>query len=181
MNAVDVVISNGTKRHKHFSEAAGRMIRTMRGVYVLCALSNSDRVSNLFRNSGSLRKQKMNYTKNKYRAKKAECCQGHIHDSKAESYRCDILHIKQKHGEISDLRIQVKFEILASAKYDNMPNEKGISYIADFVYTENGMTIIEDVKSEKTRENPDYIIKRKFVKKLYCTDGKTIFRETFAK
>ena len=114
---------------------------------------------------------------NKYGAKKAVCCQGHTHDSKAEAERCDILHIMQKHGMISELRTQVKFDLIPAMKYENMPNERGMTYIADFVYVENGTTIIEDVKSEETRRNPDYIIKRKLTKLKYCADGETVFRE----
>lgn len=95
---------------------------------------------------------------NKYKAKKTDCCQGHTHDSKKEAYRCDLLHILQKHGKISNLRIQVK----------------AVNYVADFVYTENGLTIIEDTKGVKTK---DYIIKRKLLKQKFCQDGKTVFRE----
>lgn len=115
--------------------------------------------------------------KNKFSARKTPCLQGHTHDSKAEAERCDILHIMQKHGMISELRIQVKYDLIPAMKYENMPNERGMTYIADFVYIENGVTVIEDVKSEETRRNPDYIIKRKLTKLKYCTDGKTVFRE----
>lgn len=111
---------------------------------------------------------------NKYGAKKAVCCHGHTHDSKAESYRCDLLHLKQRKGLISDLKVQVKYLLIPAMTYENMPNEKAESYIADFVYVENGLTVIEDVKGRKTR---DYIIKRKQMKQKYCTDGKAIFRE----
>lgn len=112
---------------------------------------------------------------NKYGAKKSECCQGHLHDSKKEAYR---LHILQKHGKISDLRIQVKFELIPAVKYTNMPNERAVTYVADFVYTENGLTIIEDTKGMKTK---DYIIKRKLLKQKFCQDGKTVFREVYSK
>lgn len=111
---------------------------------------------------------------NKYRAKKSECCQGHLHDSKKEAYRCDLLHILQKHGKISNLRIQVKFELIPAVKYPNMPNERAVNYVADFVYTENGLTVIEDTKGVKTK---DYIIKRKLLKQKLCQDVKTVFRE----
>lgn len=114
---------------------------------------------------------------NKFSARKTECIQGHMHDSKVEAERCDILHIMQKHGMISELRSQVKFDLIPAMKYGNMPNEQGVRYVADFVYIESGVTVIEDVKSEETRKNPDYIIKRKLVKQKYCTDGKTVFRE----
>lgn len=121
---------------------------------------------------------KVNYVKNKYRAKKTPCLYGHTHDSKAEAERCNELHMMQKQGMIQNLEVQKKYKILDSQKYDNMPNERSIVYNADFVYTENGLAVIEDTKGKKTK---DYIIKRKFIKKLYCTDGKTIFREKFSK
>lgn len=111
----------------------------------------------------------------KYRAKKKICNQGHVHPSILEANRCDELHLMQKQGMISNLEIQKKFVILEAQKYKNMPNERSIVYNADFVYTYQGITVIEDTKGKKTK---DYIIKRKFVKKLYCQDGKTIFIET---
>lgn len=100
-----------------------------------------------------------------------------MHDSKAEAYRCNLLHILQKHGKISGLKTQVKFELVPAAKYPDMPNEHAVTYIADFVYGENGKTVVEDLKSEETKKNPDYIIKRKLFKQKFCQDGKTIFRE----
>ena len=38
--------------------------------------------------------------------------------------------------------------------------EREVSYVADFVYTENGKRIVEDTKGFKTK---DYIIKRKLM------------------
>lgn len=75
---------------------------------------------------------------------------------------------------IQDLKNQIKFELVPAQRFQNMPNERAVTYIADFVYIENGLTVIEDTKGMKTK---DYIIKRKLVKQKYCTDGKTIFRE----
>ena len=48
-----------------------------------------------------------------------------------------------------------------------MPKQKGeraVKYIADFVYIENGKTIVEDAKGFKTEK---YIIKRKLFKYKY--------------
>jgi hypothetical protein len=56
-----------------------------------------------------------------------------------------------------------------------MPNERKIDYIADFVYVQDGVTVIEDSKGHKTK---DYIIKRKLLKNKYCREGKFIFKET---
>ncbi|MBR1749917.1 MAG: DUF1064 domain-containing protein [Ruminococcus sp.] len=110
---------------------------------------------------------------NKYGAKKVCCYQGHKHDSKKEAHRCNELHFLQKGRVISDLQVQVPFELLPSKKYDNMPNERGIKYVADFVYTRNGITYIEDTKGMKTLE---YIIKRKLVKDKYCGE-RVVFKE----
>lgn len=114
---------------------------------------------------------------NKFRAKKTPCRHGHVHDSAKEAERCNELHILQAKGMISDLKNQVKFELVPAQRFQNMPNERAVAYIADFVYLENGITVIEDVKSDATKKESDYIIKRKLTKQKYCTDGKTIFRE----
>lgn len=110
----------------------------------------------------------------KYHAKKAPCQNGHIHDSRAEAVRCDVLHILQRARKISDLKIQVKYELIPPRKYDGMPSERACSYVADFDYMENGRHVVEDVKGMRTQE---YIIKRKLFKMLYCQDGSTVFRE----
>ena len=113
----------------------------------------------------------------KYNAQKTDCCQGHKHDSRFEANRCDELHLMQKKGIISNLRTQVRYELTPAMKYEQfgMPNERNVTYIADFVYTQYGLTFIEDTKGFKT---PEYVIKRKMLKRQYCTDGMTIFLET---
>ena len=92
-------------------------------------------------------------------------------DSKKGAYRYKELKLLQKAGEISDLRLQVKY-ILIPTQYEPGSisklgrNKKGkviereCSYIADFVYQENGETVVEDTKGMKTK---DYIIKRKLM------------------
>ena len=126
-------------------------------------------------------KQKM---KSKYNAKKQKTpcifC-GEKHDSKKESARCVELHQMQERGLIRDLRTQVKIDILPPVKYvqadPRMTNERGMGYIADFIYTEcsSGAKIVEDVKGYKTKE---YMIKRKIVKYMFCRKGECVFLET---
>lgn len=111
----------------------------------------------------------------KYHSRKTSCLYGHIHDSKREAIRCNELHLMQRAGEIRSLQVQVKFELLPARKYDNMPNERKVEYIADFVYVQDGVTVIEDSKGHRTT---DYIIKRKLLKNKYCRDGKFVFKET---
>lgn len=50
--------------------------------------------------------------------------------------------------------------------YKKILAERRIIYTADFVYNENGKTIVEDVKSEITRKERDYIIVRKLMRYL---------------
>jgi hypothetical protein len=87
---------------------------------------------------------------------------GQKYDSKSEYNR--YLELKQmlKDRKISNLLSQVKFQLIPKQK-----GERAVIYIADYVYTENGKTIIEDVKSEYTRKDKVYIIKRKLMKLNY--------------
>ncbi|MBR1750896.1 MAG: DUF1064 domain-containing protein [Ruminococcus sp.] len=112
---------------------------------------------------------------NKYHNRKTPCRYGHTHDSKREAMRCNELHLMQKAGEIRELETQVKFTLLPPRKYINQPNERAVTYIADFVYKKDGVTVIEDSKGKKTK---DYIIKRKMLKDRYCREQGCIFRET---
>lgn len=44
--------------------------------------------------------------------------------------------------------------------------ERRVCYVADFVYSRDGETIVEDTKSPVTRTK-DYIIKRKLMRHIY--------------
>lgn len=106
----------------------------------------------------------------KYHAKKITV-NGKVFDSKKEYRRFCELYLLEKAGEISDLQRQVKF-VLIPAQYE--PDtigkrgavkrgkliERECSYLADFVYTQDGKTVVEDTKGFKTA---DYKIKRKLM------------------
>lgn len=95
---------------------------------------------------------------NKYGNKKTEI-DGITFQSKKEARRYSELKLLQRAGQIQDLKLQVPFELCPSQK-----GERAIKYIADFVYTENGKMIVEDVKGKRTDV---YIIKRKLFKMKY--------------
>lgn len=100
-------------------------------------------------------------------------------DSKHEAERYLELKLLERGGVISDLRLQVEFELIP-AQYE--PDtitltktgkekivkgkciERKCSYLADFVYLDNetGKTIVEDAKSPITR-TPEYRIKKKLM------------------
>lgn len=83
--------------------------------------------------------------------------------SKREAKRAVELQLLEKAGEIRNLRMQVKYEIIP--KQDG---ERAAHYIADFVYDTYSMiggrearqTICEDVKGFRTHE---YVLKRKLM------------------
>ncbi len=81
-------------------------------------------------------------------------------DSKKESARYSDLKLMQKAGEISDLTLQPKFDIVINGV-------KVCSYVADFSYVENGVKIVEDVKSEVTRKLPAYRLKNKLMRAVH--------------
>lgn len=111
----------------------------------------------------------------KYHSSKTRCNALHVHDSKKEARRCNELHLLLKKGYITKLEIQRKFELLPTGRYDSMPSERKVTYIANFAYMENGKLIVEDTKGYRTKE---YILKRKIFKDKYCRSGDIIFRET---
>ena len=97
-------------------------------------------------------------------------------DSKKEAVRYKEVKMLEKAGIIHDVQRQVKY-VLIPAQYEPTSsvyvkgNNKGkpkkgkliereCAYYADFVYTENSKTVVEDTKGVKT---PEYIIKRKLM------------------
>lgn len=99
----------------------------------------------------------MNWTK--YKSKKTEV-DGVTFDSKKEAKRYQELRILEKAGEITDLQRQVKYELIPAQRIDGRVAERKVEYVADFVYTQDGQTIVEDTKGFRTK---DYIIKRKLM------------------
>lgn len=81
-------------------------------------------------------------------------------DSVKEYRRWCELSLLERAGTIQNLQRQVKFELIPSQRIDGKVIERPCTYIADFVYTENGKMVVEDTKGFRTT---DYIIKRKLL------------------
>ena len=111
--------------------------------------------------------------RNKYKSIKT-LVNGIEFDSRKEARRYQELLLLQRAGVIRDLKMQVKY-VLIPAQYETYERygkkgqrlkdgkralEKECSYIADFVYEENGIEVVEDTKGIKTK---DYIVKRKLM------------------
>lgn len=81
-------------------------------------------------------------------------------DSRKEAVRYQELKLLERTGAIQNLQRQVPFVLIPKQERDGKLIERPVIYKADFVYTENGEEIVEDVKGMKTKE---YIIKRKLL------------------
>ena len=97
--------------------------------------------------------------RSKYHSKKITI-DGITFDSKKEAVRWKELVLLERAGRIQNLQRQVKFELIPSQRVDGKVAERACHYVADFVYQEDGKTIVEDTKGFKTT---DYIIKRKLM------------------
>ena len=97
----------------------------------------------------------------KYNSKKT-VVDGQVFDSRKEAKRYQELALLENVGAIKNLSRQVKFVLIPSQRDEATGKvvERECSYKADFEYTEDGKTVVEDVKGFKTKE---YIIKRKLL------------------
>ena len=120
------------------------------------------------------RNYKLPKNSSKYHSEKVTV-DGETFDSRKEARRWQELRLLQKAGQISELRRQVKFVLIPTQRAVDTRGPKGgvikgkvlereVAYIADFVYTEDGKTVVEDTKGMKTK---DYIIKRKLMRFVY--------------
>lgn len=121
---------------------------------------------------------KTRYTQSKYHNQKVSL-DGYKFDSEKEAARYCQLKLLLRAGKISNLQLQKEYELIP-AQYVKVPTnefytrgerkgerktksvcvEKAVKYFADFVYTENGKTVVEDTKGVRT---DTYKIKRKLM------------------
>ena len=110
-------------------------------------------------------------------------------DSKKEGQRYCELRLLERVGKITDLRLQVEYDLIP-AHFEEVPTgevykrgehmgepkmktvcvERGVSYFADFVYKENGIEVVEDVKGFRDHESAAYkvfVLKRKMMLHKY--------------
>lgn len=110
--------------------------------------------------------------KSKYGANKCEY-EGVKFDSKKEKDRYIELLTLERQKLISNLQRQVPF--ILQEKFElNGKKIREIKYIADFTYIENGKTVIEDVKSEATKKDKVYQLKKKMFMYKYKNNIKEV-------
>lgn len=116
----------------------------------------------------------------KYKNKKTEV-DGIVFDSGKEASYYRFLKEQEEVGEISNLRMQVSYEIIPAVWEDQVVHlktkdkvvrrcvQRATHYVADFVYTvtATGLEEIIDVKSAITRKNPAYRLKKKMMRAFH--------------
>lgn len=88
-------------------------------------------------------------------------------DSKREARRFAELRLMERAGEISNLQIQVPYELIPTQRDEETGRviERAVTYRADFVYNDRtGKMIVEDAKGYRTDV---YLIKRKLMLKVH--------------
>ena len=116
-------------------------------------------------------------TSSKYGNRKAEI-DGHVFDSRKEAKCYLFLKEKEKAGEISDLRLQVPYEIIPAIYETQVVHlktkdktvekcvQKAVHYVADFVYTVTA-TGKEEVVDAKGFRTEGYKLKKKMMR-AFC-------------
>lgn len=111
------------------------------------------------------------WKRSKYHATKVTF-DGITFDSKKEGLYYLRLKDMLRNGEISNLRLQVPFELLPAVYRDETVHlktkdktvrklvQRPVTYVADFVYEQDGKEIVVDTKGVRL---PEYIIKKKMM------------------
>jgi hypothetical protein len=104
--------------------------------------------------------------RNKYRAKKAQCANGHTHDSGREAKRCDELHVRLAAGEITELEIQPQYWFVNNDRQVKHENGRRVGFKPDFDYYEiaTDKTVAEDSKGFRTA---DYVLRAAIFRALF--------------
>ena len=90
-------------------------------------------------------------TRTKYGAKKTQV--GEVtFDSKKEAQRYMELQLLERAGEISNLRRQVKIDLIGQYRPMYTRTGRKMRLTADFAYIEDGIEVLEDAKGMWTRD-----------------------------
>lgn len=109
----------------------------------------------------------MRFKSNKYGARQKCSSDGIKFHSTAEFKRYNVLKHRLKRGEIEDLQLQVKYLIIGNEK---SKRDCKAHYIADFVYKQGGVTVVEDVKNPVLAKQEATRLKCKLMKNVHNID-----------
>lgn len=111
-------------------------------------------------------------------------------DSKKEKDRYIVLKDAEKKGIITNLKTQVKFELIPAVKEEYIEHLKTkdkvktrtlqlpITYTCDFMYVKDGVEVIEDVKASPKMLPKEFILKEKMMFALKGIKIKKVYKTT---
>lgn len=111
---------------------------------------------------------------NKYKAKRHEF-NGYTFASGREKRRYQQLLVLERAGKIKSLELQPRFEVIPKATKSDGSTERAAVYTADFRYVEDGVVIVEDVKSKATAKLADYVLRRKLMLQVHGIEVREVF------
>ena len=126
-------------------------------------------------------------TTNKYTNKKV-FIDGIKSDSRKEGERYKVLRQYEQNKTISDLNLQVKYELIPSIKESHIEQLKtkqktiyktvqlAINYICDFSYIKGNEIVLEDVKASPKMLDKVYLIKEKLMRWRYGIRIRRIYK-----
>lgn len=109
-------------------------------------------------------------------------------DSKKEMQRYLVLKTAEENGLISNLQLQVRFELIPAVKEEYIEHLKTkdkiktrtlqlpITYTCDFQYIKDGETIIEDIKASPKMLPKEYTLKKKMMFALKGVKIKEVYK-----
>ena len=109
-------------------------------------------------------------------------------DSEREAKRYLILKEYQNKGDISDLKLQVVYELIPAIKelktvvlktktiQKEVTIQQAITYRCDFTYVKDEKLIVEDVKISPKMLPPEYKLKKKLLRYVHGIDIREVFK-----
>ena len=109
-------------------------------------------------------------------------------DSEREAKRYLILKDYQNKGDISDLKLQVVYELIPAIRelktvvlktktiQKEVTIQQAITYRCDFTYVKNEKLIVEDVKISPKMLPPEYKLKKKLLRYVHGIDIREVFK-----
>lgn len=109
-------------------------------------------------------------------------------DSEREAKRYLILKEHQNKGDISDLKLQVVYELIPAIKelktvvlktktiQKEVTIQQAITYRCDFTYIKDKKLIVEDVKISPKMLPPEYKLKKKLLRYVHGIDIREVFK-----
>lgn len=110
----------------------------------------------------------------KYKARKQEY-NGHTFASAREKRRYRELLLLEQAGAISQLELQPEYELIPKQIKLDGKAERAAVYTADFRYIEEGVLVVEDVKSKATAKLADYVLRRKLMLFVHGIEVREVF------